>query len=546
MKKISCMLLAIGILCTVTAHAEMIDGVRYVKTEEDYSPAYVARSENGIIPISYASGGYGYAYMPEGGEFEFIKTEEPVFTDMSSPDYYAVRMSARGVLQGFEDGTFRPYETLTRAQMAAVFSRLFRVAPSDNGAGFADVPGGSWYAGNVAALTELGVFTAADRFEPDAAVTREQLTVMTYRMLSNMGALDDIGEQDISRYADSDDISAYAREAYRSLIGNEYYVIYDMEENDFIDTADDVYTLAPQRGVTRQECAMFLDQLIWNIISNNAPAIKRDDAPDIDIPVLDGSTSAYDITYNIYRKYYVNWENHPDFPKEHSKTSNSYKRLIDGEADMIFVPDPSEDINKYAEDKGAELKYIPIANEALVFFTGDENSAESVSTEQLHEIYVNNGIKNWDVLGGSDAELVPFCRNNDSGSHAQMEKFILDGNEINGEIEREHTSWLMASILTDVESFNNENPGKYAIGYSLYYYYTNIQGVLGPCRLKLMSVDGVAPTEESIADGTYPYTTNYYAVIRDENDPKTEAFAELMQSEFGREAVAASGMGVIK
>ena len=135
MKKISCMLLAIGILCTVTAHAEMIDGVRYVKTEEDYSPAYVARSENGIIPISYASGGYGYAYMPEGGEFEFIKTEEPVFTDMSSPDYYAVRMSARGVLQGFEDGTFRPYETLTRAQMAAVFSRLFRVAPSDNGAG---------------------------------------------------------------------------------------------------------------------------------------------------------------------------------------------------------------------------------------------------------------------------------------------------------------------------------------------------------------------------------------------------------------------------
>ena len=67
---------------------------------------------------------------------------------------------------------------------------------------------------------------------------------------------------------------------------------------------------------------------------------------------------------------------------------------------------------------------------------------------------MNNSIKSWSELDGEDKELAAFCRNNDSGSHAQMEKFILDGAEINEEISKERISVMMASILTDVESYN--------------------------------------------------------------------------------------------
>ena len=137
--------------------------------------------------------------------------------------------------------------------------------------------------------------------------------------------------------------------------------------------------------------------------------------------VLYGSTSTYAITQNIYRAYYKNYENHPAFPKAHSKTVASYKRLIDGEVEMIFVPDVGEEVLKYAEEKNVKLKFIPIADEAIIFFIGTKNKVYNITTEQLQDIYVNNGITNWKELSGDDGTLAAYCRNEDSGSHAPME-----------------------------------------------------------------------------------------------------------------------------
>ena len=104
-KRLLCTLLGAGLFCHASAYAEIIDGVKYVKTgdEYDYSAVYTASSQGEIIPISLVSEGYGYAYMPEDGEFEIIKAEAPTFIDVSSSDYYINEMSARGVLNGFDE-----------------------------------------------------------------------------------------------------------------------------------------------------------------------------------------------------------------------------------------------------------------------------------------------------------------------------------------------------------------------------------------------------------------------------------------------------------
>ena len=156
---------------------------------------------------------------------------------------------------------------------------------------------------------------------------------------------------------------------------------------------------------------------------------------------------------------------------------------------------------------------MPIANEALVFFTDKDNKASDISTEQIKKIYIDNGITNWKEIGGDDIGLAAYCRNNDSGSHAQMEKFILDGKSISEDISKERTSYIMASILTDVDGYNHTHTDSIAMGYSLYFY--------------------------------YPYTTNYYAVVRDEENPKVDKFIELLKSDFGDELVSASGLGVM-
>ncbi len=554
MKKTALIILSAAALSISTA-VQARDMLKYVKSDEEYDYGseyvYVAceKLTGKIIPLSIGPlDGYSYAYLPGDGEIEIKKIKPVVFSDISMEwggDLNINELSARGVFTGFEDGTFQKDRVLTRAEMAAIFSRMFDVTPKDGNSSFSDISSSDWFCGYVNALSELGVYVQDENFNPDNPATREQLIQMTFRMLSELGYIEKNDDYDFSMYPDFNDVSDFAKSGYNGLLSNKYNVIYDMIENDFMDTADDEFYLLPQKPVTRYECAQFLYMFIRNFTDNNAPAIRIESAPDIEIPILDGSTSTYDITKNIYSQFYQNYGNYPDFPQAHSKTSNSYKRLIDKEVDMIFVPDPSDDIKNYAEEKGVELQYIPIAYEAMIFFTSDQNKANNITTHQLQDIYIANAINNWKEMDGDNAELVAFCRNNDSGSHAQMEKFILNGSEINEAIKKEHTSWLMSSILTEVDDYNKEHPGKYAIGYSLYYYYYNIQSILGPLNLKLLNIDDVEPTEENIKNGTYPYTTNYYAVIRNEDNPKVDAFAKLMQGDFGKEIVKISGFGVI-
>lgn len=198
-----------------------------------------------------------------------------------------------------------------------------------------------------------------------------------------------------------------------------------------------------------------------------------------------------------------------------------------------------------AEQSGVELEFVPIANEALVFFTNGGNSITGLTTQQIKDIYINNAYGNWSELGGEDAPLVAYCRNNDSGSHAQMEKFFLDGQEINEDIRRENTSVAMASILTDVEEYGDNNPGSYALGYSMYYYFNAATRTQGPLDLKLLAVDGITPSDQTIADGSYGLATYYYAVLRadEPDDSPASKMAEYLLSDAGQECISNAGFG---
>ena len=571
MKKILSMILCMvilatsGISCFAASVSETSDTpngniIKYLKSAESYdygNTAYIIRDKETkqIIPLSIGPlDGYSYAYLPENSDFTVEKVEKYTtpFNDLGEKykyDSYINEITAREVVVGFEDGSFKPDKELTRAEMATIFTRMFSVPKTRSASCFEDIPENHWAKEYIMALVDKGVFMKDTNFNPDSVITREQLIAMTFRMLSDMGKIEpQENETDFSKYKDMDKVSDYAKVAYKALTQENYHLLVELVDHEFMDTADDELFWCPQQAVTRVECCEFLYQFIRTFFNNHAPAILLETAPQVEIPVLDGSTSTYAITQNIYSAYYRNYDNHPNFPKAHSKTVASYKRLIDGEVEMIFVPDAGEEVLKYAEEKNVKLKFIPIADEALIFFTGTKNKVDNITTEQLHDIYVNNGITNWKELGGDDGTLAAYCRNEDSGSHAQMEQFVLAGEEINEDISRERTSIMMSSILTEVDDYNQKNEGNYAnyaMGYSLFYYYLVNSSVLGPLDLKFLSIDGIAPTEETISDGTYPYTTSYYAVIRDgENNPKVDAFAELMQGEFGQLIAAQSGLGV--
>lgn len=513
---------------------------------------FVARDKETkqVLPVSFAydEGVYALTDRP-AEELEIFQAEEPSYLDT---DRFAARfLTTRGVFMGGGDGCFYPEHAITRAEAVAVIARFLGIAPTAGAdSGYADVAPGSWYAPVIAAAKNAGIISPDELFRPNALVSNQEFHAMACRAIEAYGLLCE-GSSQGWEYSDLNEADEYAQEAYRKLddcgIVMPVRVEFEGEEGERAGNY-----LKPKLEITRLDAA----ELLYRAISE-LPVVPSREAVTVGLdavmPKVDGSTSTYPLTESLYWRLFSNGAKHPARPAVHSKTIDSYKKLIAGETDIILVPDANDEVRRLAKESGVELEAVPIANEALVFFTSAENPAENLTSQQVKEIYVENRYTNWSEIGGPDKRLIPFCRNNDSGSHAQMEKFFLEGKEINKDIARENTSTEMASVLTDVMSSDHNNPDSFALGYSMFYYYKNVSmfygwGMAGePPVLKLLSVDGVAPTEDSIANGSYPLSTHYYAVMRASEEEASPArrLADYLSGEQGRNIIRNAGFGPV-
>ena len=73
------------------------------------------------------------------------------------------------------------------------------------------------------------------------------------------------------------------------------------------------------------------------------------------------------------------------------------------------------------------------------------------------------------------------------------------------------------------------------IGYSFRYYLTDL---VGNADVKMLEVDGVYPDSQSIRDGSYPLTTDFYVVYRRDNDnPNVETLVLWLTGEEVQELI---------
>ncbi|MEY8355561.1 substrate-binding domain-containing protein [Lachnospiraceae bacterium 54-53] len=268
-------------------------------------------------------------------------------------------------------------------------------------------------------------------------------------------------------------------------------------------------------------------------------------------PVIDGSTSTLVLVQAIYREMYGE-ESYADstYPQKASKTVPSYRRLICGEVDMILVPYASDTVLEEAKNAGVELEFHKIASEALIFITSAENSAESITLDQVREIYLNYGIMNWSKLGGPDRELVPICRNSDSGSQSQMANLVLNNEEMHPDIQNNYVELTMEGMLELVAYYHGGGMSgtptdSYALGYTLYTYLQQMDKDTGIGeRLKILSINGIFPTIENIVNGDYPLADGYYAVVRSDlsKDHSARSIIAWLQGDDGSRVIENRGM----
>jgi len=271
-----------------------------------------------------------------------------------------------------------------------------------------------------------------------------------------------------------------------------------------------------------------------------------------DYPRIDGSTSTLGLVRAVWRAMVdeTSAAFGASYPEEAGKTVPSYHKLIDGEADLIFVPYASADVLQAAADAGVELEFHKVAAEALIFITPIENSAENITREQVRSIYLDNDINNWKELGGPRRKLVPICRNADSGSQSQMDNLILDNQPMHRSIEKNHVELTMEGMLEQVAyyhtgGFDGKKTRSYALGYTLYSYLINMTEMTGVGEnLKILDYEGVAASRESIADGSYPLADGYYAVVRSDlpEDHGARGIIQWLQSEDGVAAIERIGL----
>ncbi len=258
--------------------------------------------------------------------------------------------------------------------------------------------------------------------------------------------------------------------------------------------------------------------------------VESDFELDGDIPVIDGAAALVPVYSAIVDSAYPKESVKFDYATESytqdsairfTDTIKAYKGVTDGDVDIILCAAPSEQQKQYAQDQGVELVYVPIGYEAFVFFVNENNPVDNLTKEQIKDIY-SGEITNWADDGGADRIINPLDRPEGSGSQTVMLKF-MGGREI-----EKNAFGIFGG----------------AIGFSFRFY---VDGIVANDGIKLLSVNGIAPTEENIRNGSYPLIYQFYAVYRKDNDNENvKRLVDFILSEDGQKIIDENGYTPIK
>ena len=258
-------------------------------------------------------------------------------------------------------------------------------------------------------------------------------------------------------------------------------------------------------------------------------------------PGLDGATALYAVYGAVAQATYhlpkgLDEEGEYQFVEQYvpcSTTPVAYERLIAGEADAIFVAQPSKGQLAKAKAAGVELKSTPIGREAFVFFVNTDNPVTNLTLDQVRDIY-SKRITNWKQVEGRDEAIIAFQRPDDSGSQTAMLAMVMKDRDIASPMKEERISG-MGGIINEVAGYRDLAG---AIGYSFRWYATVMN--FNP-DIRILTIDGVEPTPANIRNGSYPLTGALSVVTAGSRNPNVAKLIDWMVSPEGQALIEKTG-----
>ena len=220
-----------------------------------------------------------------------------------------------------------------------------------------------------------------------------------------------------------------------------------------------------------------------------------------------------------------------------TRTTQAYRNLALGLNDIVIAGEPTPEVMDELVNNNFEIEMAPIALDALVFIVNAENPVDNLTSEQLIDIYTGR-ITNWNQVGGANTQITAFQRNEESLSQVLMQKLVMDWQPMaEAPIESFSMAYDMEEAITAIKGFDG-TPG--AIGYTMYYYADVMEMAKG---FKIITIDGIKPSNETIKNGDYPFINPYYAVIHaaEPEDGSNRILFNWLMTNEGQELINSEG-----
>jgi len=281
-----------------------------------------------------------------------------------------------------------------------------------------------------------------------------------------------------------------------------------------------------------------IDLARYQPFTENNRLVRMEEPPNItfteNFPIVDGATAAVPVYMAMVQEIYVGLD--ADTVGKYAMTSTTdlaFTRLINGEVDIFFGAQPSKWQIQDAADRGVEFVLTPVAREAFVFFVHKNNPVDSLTVEQIQDIYQRN-IVNWRDVDGRSGRILAFQRPENSGSQTIMQAMVMRDKPLATPL-MEETARIMGDIIYQVATYRNYDQ---AIGYSFRYFAT----VMNPNdNIKLLAINGIEPTLENIRNGTYPFTVDVYAITAGSTNENVDTLIQWIVSEQGQSFIETVG-----
>jgi phosphate transport system substrate-binding protein len=167
---------------------------------------------------------------------------------------------------------------------------------------------------------------------------------------------------------------------------------------------------------------------------------------------------------------------------------------------------------------------IPVAKDGLAVYVHPSNPMTEISMQQLKAIYTGK-LTNWKDVGGPDARIIVYSRENSSGTYVFFKERVLAGMDYTPRAQ------TMPGTAAVVNAVSKE---KFGIGYGGAAYAKGIK------ILKLKPDGGgaaVGPTDATVKDGSYPLTRPLFFYTRNKPSGELKKFIDWVLSPAGQGVV---------